>query len=49
MRIAAWTLNVQDRGSPDTGSFTQFTINATAVPFEFEPTGGVVLLVCFFQ
>ncbi len=43
-----WTLNVQDRIGGDTGSFTQFTINATtdaaAVPFEFEPTGGVVLL-----
>ena len=42
-----WTLNVQDRINNDTGSFTQFTINATtaaAVPFEFEPTGGVVLL-----
>ena len=39
-----WTLNVQDRASGDTGSFTQFTINATPVPFEFEPTGGVVLL-----
>ena len=39
-----WTLNVQDRASGDRGSFTQFTINATPVPFEFEPTGGVVLL-----
>ena len=41
-----WTLNVQDRAFESTGSFTQFTINttATAVPFEFEPTGGVVLL-----
>ena len=42
-----WTLNVQDRAFGGTGSFTQFTINANnpvAVPFEFEPTGGVVLL-----
>ena len=39
-----WTLNVQDRIRFDTGRFNQFTINATPVPFEFEPIGGVVLL-----
>jgi hypothetical protein len=42
-----WTLNVQDRGNGDIGSFTQFSFNVTeptAVPFEFEGTGGMMVV-----
>jgi subtilisin-like proprotein convertase family protein len=42
-----WTLNVQDTANADTGSFTQFSFNATEatpVPFEFEGTGGLMVV-----
>jgi subtilisin-like proprotein convertase family protein len=42
-----WTLNVQDTSASDTGSFTQFSFNvteATPVPFEFEGTGGLMVV-----
>ncbi|MCY7332935.1 MAG: proprotein convertase P-domain-containing protein [Pseudanabaena sp. CAN_BIN31] len=39
-----WTLNVQDRAFIDTGSFSSFTIDATPVPFGFEPTGGLLIV-----
>jgi subtilisin-like proprotein convertase family protein len=46
-----WTLNVQDRESIDIGSFSSFTINATPVPFGFEPTGGLLIVggACFLR
>jgi subtilisin-like proprotein convertase family protein len=46
-----WTLNVQDRESSDIGSFSSFTINATPVPFGFEPTGGLLIVggACFLR
>ncbi|MEI6330224.1 MAG: hypothetical protein WCP16_13390 [Pseudanabaena sp. ELA645] len=42
-----WTLNVQDRDGTIVGSFTQFSFNvteATPVPFEFEGTGGLMVV-----
>jgi subtilisin-like proprotein convertase family protein len=42
-----WRLNVQDRDSFSTGSFTEFSFNVnepTAVPFEFEGTGGLMVV-----
>jgi subtilisin-like proprotein convertase family protein len=46
-----WTLNVQDRQGVDIGSFSSFTINATPVPFGFEPTGGLLIVggACFLR
>ena len=44
-----WTLNVQDRLSDDTGTFSSFSIDATSVPFESNaaPAGMAIVFGAF--
>ncbi|MFM6367884.1 MAG: proprotein convertase P-domain-containing protein, partial [Dolichospermum sp.] len=45
-----WTLNVQDRANQETGSFSSFSIDVTAVPFESNaaPAGMAIVFGAFF-